>query len=165
MELNFGGRLIPRSLVASDASAGDLTGGIRQTGEKGAILAGISMNTTRPPTSTNSVHPAWRETLFLSVFGTVASRSNMTANIEAMKFVTDVLEPIIQEVTPGGGAYLNEADINKPNWQESFYGANYPRLLSIKHKYDPEGLFWGKTAVGSEGWEVVADGRLCTTGI
>lgn len=88
----------------------------------------------------------------------------MTANINAQKFVTDVLVPIIKEVTPGGGAHLNEADFNEPNWQESFYGVNYPRLLSIKQKYDPEGILWGKTAVGSEGWEVVADGRLCTAG-
>lgn len=28
-----------------------------------------------------------------------------------------------------------------PDWQKSFWGVNYPRLLQIKKKYDPEGLF------------------------
>lgn len=56
---------------------------------------------------------------------------------------------------------MNEADYNQPDWQEVFYGVNYQRLLSIKKKYDPFDLFWGKTAVGSEGWELKNDGRLC----
>lgn len=87
----------------------------------------------------------------------------MTVNIIGQKTVTDVLVPALAELTPGGAAYLNEADINQPNWQQVFYGDNYPRLLSIKRKYDPESIFWGPTTVGSEGWEVSADGRLCKT--
>lgn len=72
MDLNFGGRLIPRSLVASESSAEDLTRAIRKLVGKGAALASVSMNTTRPPRSSNSVHPAWRETLFMSIFGRYA---------------------------------------------------------------------------------------------
>lgn len=79
----------------------------------------------------------------------------------AQKTVTNTLMPALEELTPNGATYLNEADINDPKWQETFYGPNYPRLLSIKRTYDPDGILWGKTAVGSEGWDTAADGRLC----
>jgi FAD/FMN-containing dehydrogenase len=38
----------------------------------------------------------------------------------------------------------------------SFWGPNYPRLARIKHKYDPDGLFFVHHGVGSESWS--ADG-------
>ena len=38
----------------------------------------------------------------------------------------------------------------------SYWGANYPRLLAIKGKYDPAGLFFVHHGVGSEAWS--ADG-------
>jgi hypothetical protein len=74
----------------------------------------------------------------------------------------------IRVVTPGGGAYINEADRLEPNWQQSFFGANYPRLLGIKRETDLWGVFWAPTTVDSEAWEVrtadglaMQDGPLC----
>lgn len=72
--------------------------------------------------------------------------------------------------TAGGGVYLNEADIQEPDWQTEFYGAtHYPKLLIIKRKWDSRDLFYATTAVGSESWEVrdgdsgvqTQNGRLC----
>lgn len=88
----------------------------------------------------------------------------MTANLEGQQTVTNVLVPALDKLTPSPAAYLNEADPNQPNWQQVFYGANYPKLLSIKKKYDPRGIFWGPTTVGSEMWRAAADGRLCKAG-
>ena len=34
----------------------------------------------------------------------------------------------------------------------SFWGSNYPRLLAVKEKYDPDGLFFVHHGVGSERW-------------
>ncbi|RMZ85664.1 hypothetical protein DV737_g656, partial [Chaetothyriales sp. CBS 132003] len=56
----------------------------------------------------------------------------------------------LEQVTPGSGTYLNEANFQQPNWQDTFYGSNYARLLEIKERYDPESLFYATTAVGSE---------------
>lgn len=79
--------------------------------------------------------------------------------------MTDRLLPRLEELTPGGGCYLNEGDFRQPNFQEVFYGANYRRLSSIKDKYDPDHMFYGLTAVGSEYWVPEADGRLCKASI
>lgn len=80
--------------------------------------------------------------------------------------MTDVLVPQLAALTPPGeesGAYLNEGDWNQPNWKSFFYGANYNKLRDIKDKYDPDQVFYGRTAVGSERWVDREDGRLCRT--
>ena len=67
----------------------------------------------------------------------------MAARIgEAMK--------IIREATPGSGAYVNEADYFEPDWQRSFWGVNYPRLLAIKKRVDPDNLFRVHHGIGSD---------------
>jgi hypothetical protein len=35
---------------------------------------------------------------------------------------------VIRALAPRAGAYVNEADYFEPDWQASFWGANYPRL-------------------------------------
>lgn len=54
-----------------------------------------------------------------------------------------------------------QADFLDPDWKNNYYGVNYDRLLQIKNRYDPEHQFYALTAVGSDYWEVQADGRLC----
>ena len=75
--------------------------------------------------------------------------------------MTNDLMPALEAITPGGGAYVNEADFRQPNFQDTFYGDSYNTLLAIKDKYDPKGLFYALTAVGSERWTSRPDGRLC----
>lgn len=70
--------------------------------------------------------------------------------------------PKLTALSPSdGGAYLNEADMNEPDWQETFYGKNYDKLKLVKQKYDPLSTFYGLTSVGSDEWLVRSDGRLC----
>src|SRR5262245_8964580 len=54
------------------------------------------------------------------------------------------------------GSYLAESNFFEPAWQQAFWGSNYPRLLAVKDKYDPDGLFIVHHGVGSERWS--ADG-------
>jgi FAD/FMN-containing dehydrogenase len=56
----------------------------------------------------------------------------------------------IRALTPGSGSYLNETDYFEPDWQHSFWGRNYSRLLEIKQAYDPANLFRVHHGVGSE---------------
>jgi FAD/FMN-containing dehydrogenase len=61
---------------------------------------------------------------------------------------------VLRAATPGAGSYLNETDYFEPDWQDSFWGPNYPRLLEIKRRYDPRNVFRVHHGVGSEasGW-------------
>ena len=39
------------------------------------------------------------------------------------------------------GAYVNYPDLDLPDWKQSYWGENYPRLSSIKKTYDPRNIF------------------------
>jgi len=58
---------------------------------------------------------------------------------------------VIRALTPDSGSYVNETDYFEPNWQQSFWGANYARLAEVKRAYDPANLFRVHHGVGSEG--------------
>lgn len=62
----------------------------------------------------------------------------------------------LRACAPKTGAYFNECDYFQPDWQRAFWGPNYAKLLAIKRRYDPDGLFYAHHGVGSEGWS--ADG-------
>jgi FAD/FMN-containing dehydrogenase len=62
----------------------------------------------------------------------------------------------VSRVVPRPGAYVSESDFFISDWQEAFWGINYPRLAEVKRQYDPTGLFFAHHGVGSEAWS--ADG-------
>ena len=55
----------------------------------------------------------------------------------------------LRAVAPSGGSYVSESNYFESDWQQSYWGSNYSRLLSIKKKYDPAGLFSVHHGVGS----------------
>src|SRR5215469_8813662 len=63
--------------------------------------------------------------------------------------VGEAMKPI-RTITPGSGSYVNETDYFEPDWQDSFWGSNYPRLLEIKRSRDPGNLLRVHHGVGSE---------------
>jgi len=60
------------------------------------------------------------------------------------------------KLVPNAGSYVSESNFFEPNWQQSFWGSNYARLLAVKAQYDLDGLFFVHHGVGSERWS--ADG-------
>ncbi|KAK2002344.1 FAD binding domain-containing protein [Colletotrichum falcatum] len=161
-EYNIGGRLMPRTLVADDASATNLTETLRSIVNDGALISGLSINVARPDGAVpNAVNPAWRTALFSAVVGTSYDRTEFSTLETGQMTVTDTILPQLKALTPGGGAYLNEADRNEVDFQDTFYGGNYAKLKAIKQTYDPSSTFYALTGVGSDDWKVHSDGRLC----
>jgi len=62
----------------------------------------------------------------------------------------------LRAIVPNGGAYVSESNYFEHEFQQAYWGSNYPRLAKIKQKYDPDGLFFVHNGVGSELWS--ADG-------
>ena len=172
----FGSRLLPRSSWSGAASLRELTGALRA-----AVEAGFSVRTRAyaptleaagHPGRTAAVNPAMRDMVaHLTVFSPAVITSLTGAQLPAALADLDAAVEMIRRVTPGSGAYLNEAARLEPNWQQSFFGANYQRLLRIKREVDPWGLFWAPGTVGSEAWRVETEdgtptnnGPLCKMG-
>ncbi|KAL9082980.1 MAG: hypothetical protein Q9165_008708 [Trypethelium subeluteriae] len=161
-EYSIGGRLLPRSLVKDQNSAKQLMAALESIAGAGGVISGLSVNVSRfgiePP---NSVNPIWRDALFDAVVGAPWLENDPTEDYAGQRAVTDQFLPALEKLTPAAGAYLNEGDINQPDFQNVFYNRNYDRLKSIKDKYDPLHTFYGLTSVGSEFWQQQPDGRLC----
>jgi FAD/FMN-containing dehydrogenase len=58
----------------------------------------------------------------------------------------------LRRVAPDAGAYVSESNYFQPQWQTAFWGSNYPKLVQVKKRYDPDGLFYMWHGAGSEEW-------------
>ncbi|KAI2606605.1 FAD-binding domain-containing protein [Hypoxylon sp. NC1633] len=168
---NTGSRLFPRSNWDGGAKFSAQNSAIRTSAEAAGLMLGYNIKAANNPSvnQTNAVNPAWRQTLVHALLGVTWSQEATAADIAAAnKKLVDMMQPW-RDVSPGAGAYLNEADINEPNWQQAYYGSNYNYLYQLKQKYDPWGMMWAPTAVGSEDWYVTGqiayyptqNGKLC----
>ncbi|KAK7989211.1 hypothetical protein PG989_009526 [Apiospora arundinis] len=155
----YGARLIPRSVAANISATW------RSVVEQGVTWIGVGTDVSSFGNSeTTSVHPAWRDAL---VHTTFTLPWNFTAPWEDMialqNKMTEKIMPEVEAATIGSGSYANEGDWRQPNFQDTYWGSNYQRLLAIKKKFDPNNFFYATVGVGSEAWKVSEDGRLCPT--
>jgi Berberine and berberine like len=60
----------------------------------------------------------------------------------------------LRRQVPQSGSYVSESNFFEKQWQRAFWSVNYARLLEVKTKYDPEGLFYAYHGVGSEAWSL-----------
>ncbi|CAG8051302.1 unnamed protein product [Penicillium olsonii] len=163
LQIRFASRLISRDLFKS-GNHNKLTKAVSSLrygpGDAivGAIVAGGQVSENRDIES--GLNPAWRDALvhviaahWMSPEMTFDQQKALEANI------TNVEVPLLKSLEPGKmGAYMNEADADETDFQESFWGDNYPRLREIKALRDPYDLFIVRKGVGSEDWD---DSGLC----
>jgi hypothetical protein len=157
--LNIAGRLIPRRLVDDNAEA--LTSAIRNITAQGALFSGVSFNVSMHASSSVGANPQLRESAFDAVIATPFDWAKWQTSADGQDILTYSLLPLLERLTPGGGAYLNEADFQQPDWEQTFYGQHYERLLGIKKRYDPTGTFYALGAVGSDLWVGGSGSRIC----
>jgi FAD/FMN-containing dehydrogenase len=107
-----------------------------------------------------AVHPALGNAFALVIIaaeeqpcypGLAGHEPDMKKANNAAEKITKAINEIKSRVATTG-SYVSETDFFEEKWQDSFWGSNYERLLSIKDKYDPEGLFFVHHGVGSESW-------------
>ncbi|OCT45356.1 isoamyl alcohol oxidase [Cladophialophora carrionii] len=181
-EVRLGSRLLDRKALKSDPAKVKRLFKQANTNPQSVILGhliagqGVKDVKNGIPGGGNAVLPAWRKDVYTHI---VLPRTwpylNETAKHETTTHLREVETQALRDLAPDMGAYVNEADPTEPNWQETFWGENYPRLLSLKREWDPEGVFWCVPCVGhGDGWEVKSDvgiegaigqspGRICRT--
>lgn len=164
-------RLFPRENFLP-AKRNETLAAVRHAIEGGGMLIGYNIRAAPNPAANqnNSVNPAWRKATGFFILAATWPANATDAQIQkASETLTNDWMAKWRAVSPGAGAYMSEADINEPDFQQAFYGEYYPRLYQLKQKYDPTGLFYAPTAVGSEDWVVrdqlewipTQNGRLC----
>ncbi|EKV12585.1 FAD/FMN-containing isoamyl alcohol oxidase MreA [Penicillium digitatum] len=157
----YGGWLVPRSVVQNN-NHGLLTA-YREITEAGGTFIGVGLNVSHKVSGDvfNAVLPAWREALIDTTLTTPWEWNNDALMLERQRQMTEDFIPKLTALSPESGAYMNEGNFQQPNFKEVFYGTNYNTLRSIKAKYDPNDIFYARTAVGSDEWTESEDGRLC----
>ncbi|KAF5555515.1 isoamyl alcohol oxidase [Fusarium mexicanum] len=158
-QFQFGGRLIPRSVLETNNVA--FNKALRSLGASGVLVAGSSGKFEAYPGVSNGVPSYWRKAAISLQIGTLWDSTRWEDMIADQKKITEVYMPQLKAVTPGSGTYMNEADFYEPDWKNVFYGTNWDRLNTIKRKWDPNSFFYNFKGVGSEAWTVAKDGRMC----
>ncbi|PWY69701.1 FAD binding domain-containing protein [Aspergillus heteromorphus CBS 117.55] len=152
-------RLIPREVFTSpeliDALAEGVAEGI-ETARSVLDLTGTQVVLESPLSNpdlneTTSALPAWRNALWHVIHvGEWLEPLDADAHRNATDVFLRMLDPL-KALSPGGGAYFNEAHFEEPDWQETYFGSFYDRLLKVKNDYDPTHLFDCWRCVGWRG--------------
>ncbi|KAF8886976.1 hypothetical protein BD779DRAFT_1529063 [Infundibulicybe gibba] len=143
-------RLIPGSTFNNSQLIDAITDGMVKSNSFPQILS-VAPFSYKGFDNMTSITPAWRDSIWhvivVNTWGfntTVSERTSLYQDLETL------IEPI-RKLTPGSGAYFNEADVYEPDFQTAYWGPNYPALLQIKQKYDPDGLLDCWHCVGWKG--------------
>jgi hypothetical protein len=76
---------------------------------------------------------------------------NVVQGRREAQLVSAAMAPL-KALAPQPASYVSETDYFQTDWQTAFWGDNYPRLIKVKDRYDPNGLFFVHHGVGSEAW-------------
>ncbi|KAF9532703.1 FAD binding domain-containing protein [Crepidotus variabilis] len=153
-----GGRLVTKQDITENGNR--IADAIKTSGGVIGHIVGPGFGA---PTVDNAINPVWRNASSFSItsvsLGTSASLTEKTA---AQRRLTNDIDGPLRSASPHGAAYVNEGDLEEPNWQTAYWGTNYPRLKTLKEKYDPLGVLYARTTPGTEAWEIIDYGKkLC----
>ncbi|KAI0158008.1 FAD-binding domain-containing protein [Hypoxylon sp. FL1284] len=115
------------------------------------------------PISNSATNPRFRNsTNFAIVALPVPFGASLVQKEDLQDVLTNVQDAAMRKAGPNGCAYINEGDPYQPDWQDHFWGSEYPKLLKLRKKWDPDGVFYAVATPGTEDWEVIEYGtRLC----
>ncbi|KAL8734613.1 MAG: hypothetical protein Q9181_003147 [Wetmoreana brouardii] len=110
----------------------------------------------------SGVNPAWRTSYVHNIVarGWAPGADEATRNA-VYSDITNVKVRAMKELAPDTGAYMNEGDRFDTEYLQDFYGQHATKLSAIKKKYDPSGVFYCPTCIGSDSWQQDSTGHLC----
>ncbi|KAJ2986193.1 hypothetical protein NUW58_g5144 [Xylaria curta] len=154
-----GSRLLDeKALMTYSADLGKI---LKNSSGSAYLVAGKGVRDAKPRGGSISVTPSWRKAIVHATNGHIFPPLNATARAESLEIVNNITEPL-RQLAPDMGAYVNENFPGEPDWQHTYWGENYERLLKIKRAVDPKDVLWCHPCVGNERWEQIGY-RLCRT--
>jgi FAD/FMN-containing dehydrogenase len=108
-------------------------------------------------TADTSMNPAVLDSFALAIAadleqsaypGIPGHEPDLTLGRQREKAVTAAMAPL-KALREQPASYLSETDYFEANWQTAFWGDHYARLLQVKDRYDPDGLFVVHHGVGT----------------
>ncbi|KAI1660631.1 FAD-binding domain-containing protein [Daldinia decipiens] len=131
--------------------------------DQGFIIGHLWDAGLNTPVSNSATNPRFRKSTDFSIIGLPVPDDATWAQKEDLQSVlTNIQDAAMRKAGPNGCAYVNEGDPYQPNWQDNFWGSEYPKLLETRKKWDPHGVFYAVSTPGTEDWEVIEYGtRLC----
>jgi FAD/FMN-containing dehydrogenase len=119
-------------------------------------LAGGAADAIRR-TADTSMNPAVLDSFALAIAtskqqsvypGITGHEPDLTQGRQQAELVTAAMAPL-RAFRERPASYFNETDYFEADWQTAFWGDNYARLLQVKDRYDPDGLFFVHHGVGT----------------
>jgi FAD/FMN-containing dehydrogenase len=138
---------VPTSLMSAQAASALVAGVLHAANTPGLTQVGASLDALggavahRAPSATAFVHRTAPCTVQYTA--TWSDPSRPAAPYDA------VVQGLRTTMTPylGSGAYVNYCDNSIVDWEAAYWGANYPRLQSVKASVDPDNVFVGRQTV------------------
>ncbi|KAJ3530653.1 hypothetical protein NMY22_g8486 [Coprinellus aureogranulatus] len=144
--LALSSRLVPTSALATPSSRSDVVEALRHantvTSAPGVIILMTTPYSVKDDGRKTSVNPKWRESIWhVTSIETWAWNATNEEVQGSYKRAKESLAKL-RDLTGGseGAAYVNEADVYEDEWEKSFWGDNYERLVELKKRYDPDHL-------------------------
>ncbi|KAL7945855.1 hypothetical protein V8C42DRAFT_321755 [Trichoderma barbatum] len=169
VSLTRSSRLVPKKNFQTAAGRKAVVDALEKNTFGWGAIMGAPTNYTLPKSDLPggpgeaSVSPAWRDAVWHLTYGTQWDPADPVATspeaLSAMfQALSEAMDPM-RAITPGAGAYQNEADVYEPDAIASFWGEkNYKRLLAIKKKLDPDNLLSCWNCIG---WDVNDERHEC----
>ncbi|KAL7283963.1 hypothetical protein ACG7TL_001235 [Trametes sanguinea] len=151
-EISGGTRLLPSTLFKTESGRAQLSSLISSALPFASpeMIAGTPWLFKSTPNET-SVTPAWRDAIWHMALAIVIPYNlTLAERTETYQSAEEHLKPF-RDLSPESGVYFNEGDVYEPNHEQAYWGDNYPKLLEVKRKYDPDGLLDCWQCVGWRG--------------
>ncbi|KAI0061469.1 FAD-binding domain-containing protein [Artomyces pyxidatus] len=151
-EVILSSRLLPTRLFSNDAGKASILKVLVDT----LPLSAPAMNVGTPvlynyTANSTSSTLAWRDSLWTLVFHSLADYNTTKSSLKSLYETTRNMTQSLRDIAPDSGSYFNEGDVYEVDYETSYWGPNYPALLAIKQKYDPQGLLDCWQCVGTRG--------------